>query len=131
MFLLLSLGQLLFVHSYPYVTNSIEWEIPAGGIDQGESIFEGARREVWEETGYETSNYEFLYTYYPMNGIANKVCHLVRCQATTGSGEFDRNEVKEFKWVSRPEIQQMIAKRVIKDGFSLTGLLLYLTTTSQ
>ncbi len=36
--------QLLFVHSYRYVTDSIEWEIPAGGIDEGESIFEGARR---------------------------------------------------------------------------------------
>ena len=124
-------SQLLLVHAYRYVTDSIEWEIPAGGIDEGEPILEAARREVWEESGYETSNHEFVYTYYPMNGISNKVFHIVRCQATRGSGEFDRNEVKEFKWVSRAEIQEMIAKRVIKDGFSLMGLLFILTDAKR
>ena len=39
-------SQLLFVHSYRYVTDSIEWEIPAGGIDEGESIFEAAKLTI-------------------------------------------------------------------------------------
>ncbi len=120
-------GQLLFVHSYRYVTDSIEWEVPAGGIDQGESIFEGARREVWEETGYETSAYEVIYSYYPMNGIANKLFHIVHCQAGAKTGEFDRNEVKKLKWLDRAEIQEMIQEGLINDGLSLTALLLYLT----
>ena len=120
-------GQILLVHAYRYTTDTIEWEIPTGGIDKGETILEAARREVWEESGYETTNNELIYTYYPQNGISNQVFHIARSQATRKTGDFDRNEVRDFKWVSIPEIQKMIGDKLIKDGFSLTALLLYLT----
>jgi isopentenyldiphosphate isomerase len=62
-----------------------------------------------------------------MNGISNKVFHVTRCRATDRTGDFDRNEVSEFKWVSRQEIQEMIDDRRLADGCSLTALLLYLS----
>ena len=120
-------GQILLVHAYRYVTDTIEWEIPAGVLEDGESILGAARREVLEESGYETADHRLIYTYYPMNGIANKVFHIARCRATRRTGDFDRNEVKEFKWVSRQEIRRMVKSSLVKDGFSLTALLLYLT----
>jgi ADP-ribose pyrophosphatase len=118
-------GQILLVHAYRYATDTIEWEIPTGGVEKGEAILEAAQREVWEESGYETINHELIYTYYPQNGISNQVFHIARSQATTKTGDFDRNEVKEFKWASRQEIQGMIKNKLLKDGFSLTALLLY------
>ncbi len=120
-------SQILLVHVYRYTTDTIEWEIPAGVLENGESVLEAAAREVWEESGYETANHELTYTYYPMNGISNKVFHIVRCQSKRKTGDFDRNEVKEFKWVSRQEIQEMVKDKLMKDGFSLTALLLCLT----
>ena len=119
-------GQILLVHVYRYTTDTIEWEIPAGIVENDEPILEAARREVWEESGYETINHGLIYTYYPMNGISNAVFHIVRCQSTRKTGDFDRNEVKEFKWVARQEIQEMVEHKLIKDGFSLTALLMYL-----
>ena len=124
-------GQILLVHAYRYTTDTIEWEIPTGGIDKGETILEAARREVWEESGYETTNNELIYTYYPHNGISNQVFHVARSQATRKTGDFDRNEVKEFKWASKDEIQEMIRDKLIKDGFSLTALLLHFTQTDR
>jgi ADP-ribose pyrophosphatase len=118
--------QVLLVHVYRYTTDTIEWEVPAGLIEDGESILEAAKREVWEESGYETTGHEWIYTFYPMNGISNKVFHVARCQAARKTGDFDRNEVKEFKWVSRQAIREMIEDRSMKDGYSLTALLLYL-----
>ena len=118
--------QILLVHVYRYTTDTIEWEIPAGVVEDGESVLEAAEREVWEESEYETTNHELIYTYYPMNGISNQVFHIVRSQATRKMGDFDRNEVKEFKWVSRQEIQEMVKDKLVKDGFSLAALLLYL-----
>jgi ADP-ribose pyrophosphatase len=120
-------GQILLVHAYRYVIESIEWEIPAGGIEDGESALEAARREVWEESGYETADHALIYTYYPMNGIANKVFHVVQCRAVGENGDFDHNEVRAFRWVSRSQIKRMIRDRQLQDGYSLTALLLYLT----
>jgi ADP-ribose pyrophosphatase len=124
-------GQILLVHAYRYTTDTIEWEIPTGGVEKGEAILEAARREVWEESGYETINHELIYTYYPQNGISNQVFHIARSQATRKTGDFDRNEVKEFKWVSKEEIQGMIRDELIKDGFSLTALLLHFSQTGD
>ena len=119
-------GRVLMVHVYRYTTDTIEWEIPAGTVEEGESILAAARREVWEESGYESTDHELIYTYYPMNGMSNKVFHIARCRATGKTGDFDRNEVKAFKWVSRQKIQTMIREQVVRDGFSLPALLLLL-----
>ena len=33
------------------------WQMPQGGIDEGEDIVEAARRELWEETGVKTVSF--------------------------------------------------------------------------
>jgi len=118
-------GQVLLVHVYRYTTDSIEWGVPAGRMEQDETVLQAAEREAREETGYETSGHELVYTYYPTNGISNKVFHIVRCRAGPKAGEFDRNEVQELRWASRAEISEMLRDGVVKDGLSLTALLLY------
>jgi ADP-ribose pyrophosphatase len=119
-------GQVLLVNVYRYTTDTIEWEIPAGAVEEDEPILEAARREVLEESGYETDDHQLIYSYYPMNGISNKVFHIARCRALRKVADFDRNEVREFKWVSRQEIEMMIRDRLVRDGFSLPALLLHL-----
>jgi ADP-ribose pyrophosphatase len=119
-------GEMLLVDAYRYTTDSVEWGVPAGRMEEGESIPQAAEREVREESGYETAGHELLYTYYPMNGISNKVFHIVRCKAVRKKGDFDENEVKEIRWVSRGKIEEMLAEKTVRDGLSLTALLLYL-----
>lgn len=119
-------GHLLFVEAYRYPTDSIEWEIPAGGVDPNESILATAQREVQEETGYASVDHTLVYTFNPLNGMSNKVFHIVRCRATTHNGVFDQNEVRSYRWFARQEIEQMLRDQVIHDGFTLVGLLFYL-----
>ena len=47
-------------------------EIAAGLIDEGETPYEAAKREVLEETGYEVENLEFLHRYYPGVGYCSE-----------------------------------------------------------
>lgn len=117
-------GEILFVHAYRYTTDSIEWEIPAGGMDEGETVLECAAREVLEETGYETRDHRKVYSYYPMNGIANKIFHIVECEAGGKTADFDHNEINKLRWVSRQELKEMISRNEINDGFTLSAVLL-------
>jgi len=122
-------NEILMIQAYRYATNTIEWEIPAGGIDKDESIIEAGKREVFEETGYETEDVTHFYTYHPMNGMANKVFNIIKGRASNHTGEFDPNEVKSVSWISIEAIQDMIANNTIKDGYTLTALLLYMNQT--
>jgi ADP-ribose pyrophosphatase len=117
--------ELLLVQSYRYATDSVDWELPAGGVESGDDPIETAKREVLEETGWETTDHELLYTYYPIISVSDTLFYIVRCKATLDTGAFDTNEVKAVKWFPIAELRQMILDQKIKDGYSLSALLLY------
>ena len=109
-----------------YASDTTEWELPAGGVEVGESELEAAKREVLEETGYTSSDHKLTYSYYPMNGSANKVFHVVHCRAVDHVQDFDKDEVSDTRWFTRDEIKQMIKSKAFTDGFTLNALLLWL-----
>jgi 8-oxo-dGTP pyrophosphatase MutT (NUDIX family) len=119
-------GEVIFARIPRYTTGLAEWELPAGGMEVGEEILESAKRELLEETGYTSTDHELVYTYYPMNGQANQIFHIVFCKAGDKVQDFDPNEVSEIRWFSRDEIKQLLRDQKVKDGFSLTALLLWL-----
>jgi len=119
-------GNVLFARICRYTTGLTNWELPAGGIENGETIIDAARREVLEETGYTTDEPQLVYSYYPMPGNANKLFHIVQCKATETWQDYDRNEVSETRWFTRGEVQKMIKDKVLPDGYTLTALLLWL-----
>jgi len=119
-------GSILLVRICRYTNGTTEWELPAGGVETGETEIEAARREVLEETGYTSQDYELIYSYYPMNGSANKLFHVLRCKAIDLVQDFDVNEVSETRWFTREDVMHMIKDKAITDGFTLTALLLWL-----
>ncbi|MFZ3069625.1 MAG: NUDIX hydrolase [Anaerolineaceae bacterium] len=119
-------GEVIFCRVYRYTTGTNEWELPAGGVEEGESILEAAGREVLEESGYDSTGWELLYSFHPQNGSGNKVFHVVICKALEKVGDFDPDEVSETHWFTPSEIEQMLKDRYFSDGFTLTALLLWL-----
>jgi ADP-ribose pyrophosphatase len=124
-------GQILMEQVPRYPTGMTSWELPAGHIEGDESVFAAAKREVMEETGYNTHSHSEVYQFHPQNGISNMRVHVVHCQAGTRCGQLDDDEVAAIQWFSMEELSSMIERREIVDAFALIGLLLHAAKTQN
>ena len=118
-------GRYLMVKVCRYPTGRCEWEFPAGAIEDGETPIQAASREVLEETGYATRAHALIYTFNPMNGIANQLFHVVRCRADGAPGDYDTREISGVSWFTGDDILAMIHSGAMKDGYSLTAFFLH------
>jgi ADP-ribose pyrophosphatase len=118
-------GRFLLERVYRYTTDTTGWELPAGGIDPGESPLKAAQREVFEETGYETRSPRLIYKFHPTNGTSNKTFYIVHVRAGRQTGSVDPHEVQAIRWASRRELLRMVRAKAFRDGLSLTGVLLW------
>lgn len=115
--------EVLLIQSKRYTVMRLEWEIPAGRIEAGELKEDAARRECMEETGCIVKDLKFLCTHNPANGMSDSVCHVFAAKVDTESMDFDENEVKTKKWVSKDTVLEMLKNNETKDGVSILALL--------
>jgi ADP-ribose pyrophosphatase len=118
--------EILMVHVFRYPLDSLEWEIPTGRMEEGEDPIQAAQREVLEESGYDILDPRLRYSFHPINGISDKMFHVIACRAGLKVGAFDRDEINDVKWIKKETLRNAIKNRRIKDGFTLTALLLCL-----
>lgn len=84
-----------------------KWNIPAGHLDSNESVFEGAKREIFEESGLEVE----------LTGIAligNRVMEddellglVFSTEITGGEIKINPREILDIKWFTYDEILNM------------------------
>lgn len=68
--------EIILVEQYRAAINRLLLEIPAGKIEPNENPKECARRELREETGYDTKELRYLGKFYPSPGYTNEIIHL-------------------------------------------------------
>jgi ADP-ribose pyrophosphatase len=122
-----SKNEICFIKSLRYTTQKIEWELPAGNIEKDETITQAAKREILEETGYQTKKLKLLYTFNPANSMSNQTVHAVLGFASGKAPlPFDTDEIKNIHWLSIKKVYQLIKLNKITCGISVIPLLLYL-----
>ncbi len=118
--------QICFIRALRYSSGSVEWELPAGGIEPDESPEQAARREFKEETGFNSESEELIYSYNPSNGMSNQVINVVFARFVEGPQcTFDTDEVLSVHWLGQEEIKRMLQQKQIRDGLALTALLMH------
>ena len=115
--------QYLLIQSKRYTTGRFEWEIPAGRIESGEGAEDAARRECMEETGCEIKEVGYLCSQNPANGISDTLIHYYLAKVSGESAGFDKNEVKEKRWVPEEEVRLLLQNNGSRCGVSMFGLL--------
>lgn len=120
-------GQVLLVRQYRHAVGKTLLEIPAGGIDPGESPADCVRRELQEETGYVPINIEELGGFYAAPGYSSEYLHLFLATGLTPS-RLEAEDTDEIEVVRKPlsRIPDLIASGEIQDAKSIAGLLRFI-----
>ena len=100
-------------------------EIPAGGIDPGESPLQAVRRELQEETGYQPQKVRRIGGFYSSPGYCTEYLYLYLATKLQHA-PLQAEDTEEIELVRTPisRIPQLIASGEICDAKSISGLLL-------
>ncbi len=83
-----------------------QWNFPAGHLDEGETIFEGAIREIFEETGCKVKLTKML-PIISAKGSSNIVRITFLTELLEENISFDPSEILAVKWWEIEEIKNM------------------------
>jgi 8-oxo-dGTP pyrophosphatase MutT (NUDIX family) len=113
----------LLLWRHRFITDTWGWEIPAGGIEPGESPAAAAARETLEETGWAPSALRPLVRYNPTNGLSDQVFHVFIADGASRVGEpTDAGEAERIEWVAVSELRRLVRDGQMLDGLSLTAV---------
>ena len=117
---------------YRHAANQYLWELPAGKLEKGEDALVGAKRELEEETGYSAKKWKPLVTYYASPGFLGETMIVFEAEGlVAGQARPEEDEKIEFRLVKLSDVLKMIEKGAIKDGKTLTSVLLYARRTGR
>lgn len=118
--------RILLVKQYRLPARGYMWELPAGRVDDGESVLQAAKRELREETGLRAKKVTKLASFYVSPGfLEEKMTVFAAEELTQGEKDWMEDERIETKWVPARELDKMIASGEIKDAKTIVGFLMW------
>ena len=118
-------GNVILVRQFRLPAKEVLLEIPAGGVDMGESAEEAAQRELQEETGYRAAQLDRLAGFFVSPGYCTEFIHVFLATDLSESViAADDDENIALERMPLAQAVQLIQRGQIKDGKSIVGLLL-------
>ncbi len=116
--------RVLLVRQYRLPAKKKLWELPAGKIDEGETVLQAARRELVEETGYRARKWTRLASFFVSPGFMEErmTVYLAR-DLTEGTATPMDDERIEARWFTSAELERMIRGGTIEDAKTIVGFL--------
>ncbi len=116
--------RVLLVGQYRYTLDAYSWEIPEGGVPEGEDLRAGAERELAEETGYRARVWRELLRVHTSNSVTDEVgAVFLATDLLPGEARPDGTEEIAIRWLPLAEALAMIDRGEITDALSQVGLL--------
>ncbi len=98
-----------------------KWNVPAGGLEENESLIEGAKREIYEETGCKVEITGILEIVNEILEGVNIVCFFFDTKIINENVKVDGQEILNVKWFTYEEIIDM-KDELRADGYFLSTI---------
>ncbi len=119
-------GRLLLVGQHRYALDEYSWEVPEGGVGPGESMEDGARRELREETGFEAAAWRQLCRLSISNSVTDeRGAIFVATGLLAGPAAPDPTEDLAIRWATPDEVLAEIDAGGIHDLLTIAGVARY------
>lgn len=115
----------VLVRQYRYVQGeNFRWEMPTGGIQDGETPEAAAQRELAEEAGYHAGKLVPVSIYYTSKSVCDETAHIyLGYELTQHQLPPDDTEFFEVATFSFDETLRMVRESEIRDGMTVTAVL--------
>ena len=118
-------GSVALVRQYRHAAGSYQLELPAGGIEPGETFEQAAGRELEEEIGFRAGKIEKLTEFYVSPGFLTEKMHVFLATELTASVQsLDDDEIVEIVHVPLAEAIKMSHDGRIEDAKTIVGLIM-------
>ena len=115
--------RVLLVGQHRYALDQYSWEIPEGGVPDGESAIDGARRELREETGIDASVWRELCRSHLSNSVSDEFAILFLATGlASGVATPDGTEALETRWAPFDEVLAMTLDGRITDALTVIAV---------
>jgi ADP-ribose pyrophosphatase len=115
--------RVLLVGQHRYALDAYSWEIPEGGVPEGESAEAGARRELLEETGVEASDWRELARIHLSNSVSDELAILfVATGLCHGDATPDGTEQLVIRWLPFADVLAMTLDGRITDAMTVVAV---------
>jgi len=118
-------GRLALIRNYRYTIRRWLWEVPAGGIEDGEQPATVAARELAEEIGGQAESLEQMGSFYTAPGFCDALSYIFLARGVTlGQPRREASEVMEVHLFTADEVLHMIRQGDMQDGPSSLSVLM-------
>lgn len=114
----------LLVRQYRHIAGRVTWEMPTGGVDDGETPEQAAQRELAEEAGFRAAQLRHVSTYHTSKSSIDETAHLyigtglVPAEATPDDTEEIERRVLPFA-----QVLDMVLSGEITDSMTIIAVL--------
>ncbi len=115
--------RIALVGQHRYTLDTYSWELPEGGVPDGETALHGAQRELREETGIEARSWHELARVDLSNSISDERAVLfLATDLVLGEAEPDPTEALDIRWTPFDEALAMTLDGRITDAMSVVAI---------
>lgn len=115
--------KIVFLRQFRHGTRQLELELPRGFAEEGQTVYENAAREIFEEVGTQAKDIELLGSIISDSALTRGPVYILLCDIGN-IGHLDQDEgIKGTVLLTVDDVMHYIQSNKIRDSFSICAMM--------